>query len=45
MYGGVDFRKLELSITTLEPIIRQFRRLFKENPAWFEVPAFAIKTY
>jgi len=44
-HGGVDVRNFELTLSTLKPIIRQFRQLFKENPAWFEVPAFAVKPY
>ena len=50
-YGG-DFRNFEpviaaksLSFGKLDKIIRQLRLSFKENPASFDVPAFAVKVY
>jgi hypothetical protein len=50
--GGGDFRNFEpviaaksLSFSKLDKIIRQLRLQFKENPATFDVPAFAVKVY
>jgi len=50
--GGGDFRNFEpviaaksLSLSKLDKIIRQLRLTFKENPASFDVPAFAQKVY
>jgi hypothetical protein len=50
--GGGDFRNFEpviaaksLSFSKLDKIIRQLRLSFKENPAAFDVPAFAVKVY
>jgi len=43
--GGVDVRKLEPNLNTIKPLIRDLRKLYKQNPNWFEVPKFAIKVY
>jgi hypothetical protein len=50
-YGG-DFRKLEpvialksLNFGRIDKIIRRLRLFYKENPASFDVPAFAVKVY
>ncbi len=50
--GGGDFRKFEpvfalkaLSYGRIDKIIRRLRLFYKENPASFEVPAFAQKVY
>lgn len=50
--GGGDFRNFEpviaaksLSFSKLDKIIRQLRLSFKENPASFDVPSFAVKVY
>ena len=49
---GGDFRKFEpvfalkaLSYGRIDKIIRRLRLFYKENPASFEVPAFAQKVY
>jgi hypothetical protein len=51
MCGG-DFRKLEpvialksLNFGRIDKIIRRLRLFYKENPASFDVPAFAVKVY
>jgi hypothetical protein len=50
--GGGDVRKFEpvfalkaLSYGRIDKIIRRLRLFYKENPASFEVPAFAQKVY
>lgn len=50
--GGGDFRKLEpvialksLNFGRIDKIIRRLRLFYKENPASFDVPAFAVKVY
>jgi len=50
--GGDDFRNFEpvggrktLSFGRLDRIVRDLRRIYKENPAYFDVPAFAQKVY
>jgi len=47
--GGDDVPKLEpirvLSFHRVDKIIRQLRRIYKDNPSYFEVPAFAQKVY
>ena len=50
--GGGDFRKLEpvyatrsWSFSRIDKIIRRLRLFYKENPASFDVPAFAQKVY
>lgn len=50
--GGGDFRNFEPVYTTrswsmsrIDKIIRQLRRIYKDNPSYFEVPAFAQKVY
>ena len=50
--GGDDVRNFEpvfalktLSYGRIDKIIRQLRLFYKENPASFEVPAFAVKIY
>jgi hypothetical protein len=49
---GGDFRKFEpafagktLSYGRIDRIVRDLRRIYKENPAYFDVPAFAQKVY
>jgi hypothetical protein len=48
-YGGDDVPKLEpirvLSLHRVDKIIRQLRRIYKDNPSYFEVPTFAQKVY
>lgn len=47
--GGDDVPKLEpirsLHYTRVDKIVRDLRRIYKENPAYFDVPAFAQKVY
>jgi len=50
--SGDDVRNFEpvfalktLSYGRIDKIIRQLRLFYKENPASFEVPAFAVKVY
>ena len=50
--GGDDVRKFEpaylrktLSYGRIDKIVRQLRHHYKENPASFDVPAFAQKVY
>ncbi|OGI83307.1 hypothetical protein A2997_02325 [Candidatus Nomurabacteria bacterium RIFCSPLOWO2_01_FULL_36_10b] len=50
--SGDDVRKFEpaylrktLSYGRIDKIIRQLRRHYNENPAYFDVPAFAQKVY
>ncbi len=50
--GGDDVRKFEpaflrktLSYGRIDKIVRQLRHHYKENPASFDVPAFAVKVY
>ena len=52
MLGGDDVRKFEpaflrktLSYGRIDKIVRQLRHHYKENPASFDVPAFAQKVY
>lgn len=33
------------NFTRIDKIIRELRRIYKENPAYFEVPNFAQKVY
>jgi len=49
---GGDFRNFEPVYTTrswsmsrIDKIIRQLRRIYKDNPSYFDVPAFAQKVY
>lgn len=46
---GDDVPKLEpirsLHYTRVDKIVRDLRRIYKENPAYFDVPAFAQKVY
>ncbi len=42
---GVDVRKLEPTIATIKPKIRELRKLYRKNPKWFEMPKFVIKVY
>ena len=34
-----------VSFTRIDKIIREMRRIYKENPAYFDVPTFAQKVY
>jgi len=47
--GGGDLRKLEpvkrLNFRCADKIVRDLRRLYKENPVLFDIPAFARKVY
>jgi len=47
--GGGDVPKLEpirtLHFSRVDKIVRDLRRIYKENPAYFDVPAFAQKVY
>jgi len=47
--GGDDVPKLEpirsLHYTRVDKIVRDLRRIYKDNPASFDVPAFAVKVY
>jgi hypothetical protein len=47
--GGDDVRKFEpvnrFNIRNLDLTIRQLRKLYKENPAHFNIPDFAKKIY
>ncbi len=50
--GGGDFRKFKpvfagktLSYGRIDRIVRELRRIHKENPAYFDVPAFTHKVY
>lgn len=50
--GGDGWRNFEpvvshktVSFTRIDKIIRELRRIYKENPAYFDVPAFAQKVY
>ena len=48
-FCGGDFRNFEpvkrLNYRIIDKIVRDLRRIYKENPAWFEVPTFAQKVY
>jgi len=46
--GGGDVPKLEpkrLNFRSVDKIVRNLRRIYKENPALFDVPTFARKIY
>jgi len=46
--GGGDVPKLEprrLDFRSVDKIVRDLRRIYKENPALFDVPTFARKVY
>ncbi len=47
--GGDDVPKLEpirsLHYTRVDRIVRDLRRIYKDNPASFDIPAFAVKVY
>ena len=50
-YGG-DVRKFEpvfaaksLNCSRVDRIVRDLRRLYKKDPAYFDVPAFVQKVY
>ena len=47
--GGGDVPKLEpirgLHYSRVDKIVRDLRRIYKDNPASFDVPAFAQKVY
>ncbi len=52
VFGGGDVRKFEpaflrktLSYGRIDKIVVQLRRYYKENPASFDIPAFAQKVY
>jgi len=46
---GDDVPKLEpvrvFSFHRVDKIVRHLRRIYKENPAYFDIPAFAQKVY
>ncbi len=50
---GDDWRNFEpkgrpkttVSFNRVDRIVRDLRRIYKENPAYFDVPAFAQKVY
>jgi len=46
---GGDFRKFEsmrrLNFNNLDRSIQKLRRIYRENPEWFEIPVFAQKIY
>jgi len=37
--------KVWLSIRSVDKIVRDLRRIYKENPTGFDIPAFARKVY
>ncbi len=46
--GGGDVPKLEpkrLDFRSVDKIVRDLRRIYKENPALFDIPTFAQKQY
>src|SRR3989338_825300 len=47
--GGDDVPKLEpirtLHFSRVDKIVRDLRRIYKENPSYFDVPTFAQKVY
>lgn len=51
--GGDDWRNFEpisrprttVSFNRVNKIVMDLRRIYKENPAYFDVPAFAQKVY
>ncbi|MFA5359249.1 MAG: hypothetical protein WC310_05565 [Patescibacteria group bacterium] len=43
--GGDDVRKFAPFAASIEPKMRELRKLYRKNPKWFEVPKFAIKVY
>jgi len=49
MICGDDVRNFEpanrLSLVKLDKIIRNMRLIYKENPAYFDIPKFAQKVY
>jgi hypothetical protein len=49
LFGGGDVRKFEpvkrLNIRSLDLIIRKLRQIYKENPAYFDIPEFVQKVY
>jgi len=34
-----------VSFTRIDKIVRELRRIYKENPEYFDVPSFAVKVY
>lgn len=47
-YCGGDVPKLEpkrLDFKSVDKIVRDLRRIYKENPDFFDVPTFAQKIY
>ncbi len=47
-FGGGDVRKFEpkrLNFKSVDKIVRDLRRIYKENPAYFDIPTFAQKQY
>ncbi len=52
-YGGDDWRNFEpisrprttVSFNRVNKIVMDLRRIYKENPAYFDIPAFAQKVY
>ncbi|OGZ41476.1 MAG: hypothetical protein A2W41_04535 [Candidatus Ryanbacteria bacterium RIFCSPHIGHO2_01_45_13] len=47
--GGGDVPKLEpikrFNFRSVDKIVRDLRRIYKENPTLFDIPAFAQKQY
>jgi len=46
--GGDDVRKFEpkrLNFRSVDKIVRDLRRIYKENPTSFDMPIFAKKQY
>ena len=47
--GGNDVPKLEpvqvFSYHRIDKIVRELKRIYKDNPAYFEIPEFAQKVY
>jgi len=46
--GGGDVPKLEprrLDFRSVDKIVRNLRRIYKENPAYFDIPKFSQKIY
>lgn len=46
--GGDDWRNFEprqLNYARVDKAVRDLRRIYKENPDYFEVPTFAQKQY
>jgi hypothetical protein len=47
--GGNSWRDFELarrpSFAVIDKSIQKLRKIYREKPEWFEIPAFAQKTY